>query len=304
MEQSSQHERIRHSLSHIMTAAVQELWPTAKLGVGPAIETGFYQDYDLPEKITEANLPKLEKRMRELIKQKLDFVKEIKSRAEALAFYKDDPFKTELINEFTSHGETEVQFYKIGNSTQLCAGGHIENTSEIDAKAFKLLSVAGAYWRGDQKNKMLTRIYGAAFASAKELTDYLQRLAEAKERDHRKLGRELDLFTFSELVGPGLPLWTPHGTIVRQELDKYIWELRRQYHYQPVTIPHLAKKELYETSGHWEKFGHDLFKIETREGHVLALKPMNCPHHAQIYKRKLQSYRDLPCRFGETTMVY
>jgi len=301
---NEQLEKIRHSLSHIMTAAIMERWPKVKLGVGPAIENGFYQDYGLPEKISDEDLPSIEKRMKEIIRQKLAFEQELMAKKDALNFYRDDPFKTELVNEFYPDESEQVQFYKIGGSRQLCRGGHLDNTGDIDSDSFKLVSVAGAYWRGDENNQMLTRIYGLAFATKDELEKHLALLKEAKERDHRKFGKELDLFTFSELVGAGLPLWTPKGTIIRTELDNFIWQLRQQYGYQKVTVPHLTKKELYEKSGHWKNYQDDLFKVSSREEHQYAIKPMNCPHHTQIFARKIQSYRDMPQRYAETTMVY
>jgi len=300
----SQIEKVRHSLSHILTAVIQERFPQAGLGVGPAIDNGFYQDYALPEKLSDEDLPKLDKRMKEMVKKKLEFSRETMTKAKALEFYKNDPYKTELINEHYQNDNDEVQFYRIGTSTQLCEGGHVTNTSDIDPKSFTLQSVAGAYWRGDEKKDMLTRIYGLSFETPEKLEAYLKMIKEAKERDHRKLGKQLDLFTFSELVGAGLPLWTPKGTMVRTLLDNFVWELRKPYGYEHVTIPHITKKELYETSGHWDKFQNDLFKIVSREEHLFAMKPMNCPHHTQIFKRKIHSYREMPQRYGETTMCY
>jgi len=294
----------RHSLSHIMTMAVLELYPDAGLGVGPVIENGFYQDYDLPEPISDEIFKKLEKRMREIIKQKISFEQHHVGFKEALKEYKDDPYKTELIKELKEKGEKDVSFYKSDWFENLCLGPHVDSTQEIDPTSFKLTKVAGSYWRGDEKNQMLTRIYGVAFANKKDLKAHLAMLEEAKKRDHRKLGKELDLFTFSDLVGPGLPLFTPRGTVVRNMLDEFVWTLRRARGYAKVEIPHITKKDLYEKSGHWEKFEEDLFKIETREGHEFAMKPMNCPHHTQIYKRRKWSYRDMPRRYANTTMVY
>ena len=209
----------------------------------------------------------------------------------------------ELIDEIAARGE-DITLYTVGNFTDLCRGGHVKNTEEIDPDAFTLTHIAGAYWRGDEKNAMLTRVYGLAFNTKEELKAYVTQLEEAKKRDHRKLGKELDLFTFSPLVGAGLPLWTPKGTLLRELLDTFVWELRKARGYEKVEIPHITKKELYETSGHWNKFADELFKVTTREGKEYALKPMNCPHHTQIFDRKPHSYRDMPVRYANTTTVY
>ncbi len=209
----------------------------------------------------------------------------------------------ELIEEFIKEG-SQITLYKSGDFVDLCEGGHVENIKDINLDAFKLTHIAGAYWRGNENNKMLTRIYGVAFETKEELDAYLKRMEEAKKRDHKKLGKELDLFTFSGLVGPGLPLWTPRGTVLRNILDDFVWELRKARGYEKVEIPHITKKELYETSGHWDKFQDELFKINTREGHLFAMKPMNCPHHTQIYDRKPHSYRELPQRYANTTTCY
>jgi len=292
----------RHSLAHILAMAVLKKYPDAKLGIGPVVENGFYYDFLLPDKITDSDLPKLEKQMKKIIQQSIDFTKEVVDKEKALDKFKDNEFKTELINELPE--DEDISFYNSSTFTDLCAGPHVKNTKEINIDGFKLTTTAGAYWKGNQENEMLTRIYGVAFETKKELDEYLEMLEEAKKRDHRKLGKELDLFTFSELVGPGLPMWTPKGTIVRDELDNFVWELRKEYGYKKVTIPHITKKALYETSGHWEKFSEELFRVKTREGNEYALKPMNCPHHTQIYDHLPRSYRDLPQRYAETTMVY
>lgn len=298
-------DKIRHSLSHLLAMAVLEKYPGTKLGIGPAIETGFYYDFQLPENvsITNADLAALENRIRELITQDIKFVHGELSVAEAKNKFSDQPYKLELIEELANAGE-QISIYESGKFVDLCAGPHINSTKEIPIDCFKLEKVAGAYWRGDEKNKMLARIYGLAFNSKKELEEYLAVLEEAKKRDHRKLGIELDLFTFSPLVGSGLPLWTPRGTIIRDQLNDYVWELRSAKGYERVTIPHITKKDLYETSGHWMKFADELFKIQTREGKTYCLKPMNCPHHTQIYNHLPRSYRDMPQRYAETTMVY
>ncbi len=305
MEKGSHLYNIRHSLSHVLAMAVLDNYPNAKIAIGPAIETGFYYDIDFgDQKISDADLKDLQKKMKKIIGQKLPFSHTPVTAAEALEKFSDNPYKTELIKEFESKG-TDITLYHTGdNFTDLCAGGHVEHTGEIPADAFKLDKVAGAYWRGDEKNTMLTRIYGLAFATKEELDAHLQMLVEAEKRDHRKLGKELELFTFSELVGPGLPLWTPKGTLLRKLIDEFVWELRKEKGYEQVTIPHLTKADLYKTSGHYDKFADELFRVQSREGREYFLKPMNCPHHTQIYDAAPRSYKDLPQRYAETTMVY
>ena len=297
-------EQIRHSLAHLLAAAVGELYPEAKNTIGPAVDNGFYYDFEFPAGvvISEKELPKIEKVMRKILSTWKDFEKISVSANEARKQFADNPYKLELIDEITNKGE-KVTLYKSGKFIDLCRGGHADMV-DMKTDSFKLERVAGAYWRGDEKNKMLTRIYGLAFTSKAELDAYVVQMEEAKKRDHKKIGRELGLFVFSELVGSGLPLWTPKGTILRDLLDAYVWELRRERGYMRVTIPHITKKDLYEKSGHWTKFKDELFKIETREGHTFAIKPMNCPHHTQIYDAELRSYRDMPQRYAETTMVY
>lgn len=303
-------EHKRHTLAHLLAVAVRRAYPHAKPTIGPAIENGFYYDFDFSGGAvpTEADLQKLEKNMRAALPEWKAFTHKVVSPDEARAVFAENPYKTELINELEKNGET-ITLYTVGEGhfafTDLCRGGHSESpASEIALDSFVLDKVAGAYWRGDEKNPMLTRIYGLAFDTKEELVAYQTQIEEAKKRDHRKLGKELDLFTFSELVGPGLPLWTPKGTLIRHALDTYVWELRQKYNYQRVTIPHITKKNLYETSGHWEKFGDELFRIKTREGKEFAMKPMNCPHHTQIFDRHPHSYRNMPQRYAETTMVY
>ncbi len=295
-------QKLRHSCAHLLAAAVTSLWPDAKPTIGPPTDTGFYYDFDLPQPISAKDLPKIEKRMRQIVKNWTKFEKEKISYQKAKQLFAHNPYKLELIEELKAQNQP-ITIYKSGDFIDLCKGGHIDNPAN-NLKHFKLLSVAGAYWRGDENNKMLTRIYGTCFFTQKELDDYLHILEEAKKRDHKKLGPQLDLFTFSPLVGSGLPLWTPKGTILRNLLDDFVWQLRAQKGYQKVTIPHLTKKDLYETSGHWQKFADELFKIKTREGHLFALKPMNCPHHTQIYTSRQRSYKELPQRYAETTMVY
>ena len=304
MDMNKNLDSIRHSLAHLLACAVLRKFPKAKLAIGPVIEHGFYYDFKLPRPLAPNDLKEFEKTMRELIKQKLPFSDRKITSAEAKKIFKDQPFKLELIKEF-SKNKKPLTIYKTGEVfLDLCRGGHVKNTSEINPEGFTLEKIAGAYWRGDEKNPMLTRIYGLAFNSKKELEGYLAMQEEAKKRDHKKLGVELDLFTFSDLVGGGLPLWTPKGTLIRNLLDDFVWDLRKKAGYEQVDIPHITKKDLYEKSGHWEKFGNDLFKITTREGHIFAMKPMNCPHHTQIYARKPWSYRELPQRYANTTKVY
>jgi len=296
-------ENVRHSLAHLLAAAVMELWPDAKRAIGPAIDDGFYFDFEFSEPITEEDLPRIEAKMREILPTWSRFERHMLSAEDAKKEYPGNEYKQELIDEFTKNGE-QVSFYKSGGYWDLCRGGHVEDMKEVAPGSFRLDRLAGAYWRGDEKNKMLTRIYGLAFATKAELDAHLAMREEAKKRDHKKLGPELDLFVFSDLVGPGLPLWTPKGTILRNLLDDFVWQLRQAKGYERVEIPHITKKELYETSGHWDKFKDDLFRIKTREGHEFAMKPMNCPHHTQIYARRQWSYRELPQRYANTTMCY
>ncbi len=301
-EQQEYLDHLRHSAAHLLAAAVQELYPEAKLTIGPSIENGFYYDIEFPTTLTEEDLPKIEAKMHELVQNWQGFEREEVSSEEALNRYADNPYKQELIREFAQEGKT-LSVYHSGAFADLCRGGHIEHPAE-ELKYFKLLNIAGAYWRGDEKNAMLTRIYGTAFPTQEELDAHLVLLEEARKRDHRRLGKELDLFTFSELVGPGLPLWTPKGTLMRNILDEFVWSLRKKHGFQKVTIPHITKKDLYETSGHWDKFKDELFRITTREGHEFALKPMNCPHHTQIFAHLPRSYRDMPQRYCESTTCY
>lgn len=304
MEKPQNIENIRHSLAHLLAASVLKKFPKSKLGIGPAIDNGFYYDIEFKDPITEEDLRVFEAEIKNLIKQNLKFSGEKITPLKAKKLFKDQPFKLELIKEFSAN-KKELTAYSTGEVfIDLCKGGHVKSTSEINPEAFKLTHTAGAYWKGDEKNKQLTRIYGLAFETKEELANYIKQQEEAKKRDHKVLGPQLDLFTFSELVGPGLPLFTPKGTIIRDILDSYIWELRKTRGYERVDIPHITKRELYEKSGHWEKYKNDLFTVKTREGHLYAMKPMNCPHHAQIYKRKQWSYKDLPQRYASTTKVY
>lgn len=302
---NEQLDHIRHSAAHMLAAAILELYPGTKLGIGPTVENGFYYDFLFPEGavVSEDNLKDIEKKMKHIIKGNHKFVGRKVTASEAETEEKDQPFKLELIKEFAGEGK-ELTVYESGPFKDLCRGGHVENTNQIPLDGLMLQRVAGAYWRGSEKNPMLTRIYGLLFETKEELGGYLEKLEEAKKRDHRKLGAELDLFTFSDLVGAGLALWTPKGTLLRNTLDDFVWQLRKERGYEKVSIPHITKKDLYETSGHWDKFKDDLFKITTREGHEFAMKPMNCPHHTQIYNHLSRSYRDLPQRYAETTMCY
>ncbi len=298
--------RVRHSLAHVLLMAIKHHFPHSRPTIGPVIENGFYYDIDFTggPKITPEDFPKIEKTMKEIIALGLPFMQETISAGEALGLFSENPFKIELIRGI-ANTDSEITIYRTGDDFfDLCEGPHVENTSNIDPECFSLDKLAGAYWRGDEKREMLTRIYGLAFENKEALEAYKTQIEEAKKRDHRVLGKELKLFTFSDLVGPGLPLWTPRGTILRQKIDEYVQSLRAEYKYQPVAIPHITKKDLYIKSGHWEKYAEDLFKIETRDGRTYCMKPMNCPHHTQIYASELRSYKELPIRYSETTMVY
>ncbi|MFP4605062.1 MAG: threonine--tRNA ligase [Bacteroidales bacterium] len=293
-----------HSSAHLMAEALEELYPGIKFGIGPSIEYGFYYDVDPGGKtITDADLPKVEKKMKELASQKQEFEREEVPKERALKYYKDkgDEYKVELIKELE---DGTISFYKNGDFTDLCRGPHLPHTGYI--KAIKLLSVAGAYWRGNEQNKQLTRIYGITFPKQKMLDEYLEMLEEAKKRDHRKLGKELELFAFSQKVGQGLPLWLPKGAQLRERLENFLKKIQKEYGYQQVLSPHIGQKELYVTSGHYEKYGHDSFQpINTpAEGEEFLLKPMNCPHHCEIYKHYQFSYKDLPIRYAEFGTVY
>lgn len=297
---------IRHSLAHLLAAAVLEQYPDTKLAIGPVTDEGFYYDIQLTEgaSLSPGDLSSLEARMKELVRGNLPFERIPSSVAEAREYFQNQPYKQELIDEIEAEGD-DITLYKTGNFTDLCRGEHVENTSEINPDAFVLDRLAGAYWRGDENNAMLTRIYGLAFETPEELAAYQERREEAAKRDHRKIGKELDLFVFSDLVGSGLPLFTPKGTIVRDEIDRYSRELRRSRGFQDVWIPHITKTDLYKKSGHWDKFGDELFLVTSQEtSDEFALKPMNCPHHTQIYAARPKSYRDLPVRYMNTTTVY
>ena len=292
-----------HTSSHLLAEALEALYPGIKFGIGPAIENGFYYDVDSPVPITEADLPAIEKKMMELARNKEQLIRTEVSKADALKTFteKNDEYKVELIRDLE---DGTISFYTNGAFTDLCRGPHITNTGLI--KAVKLTSVAGAYWRGNEKNKMLTRIYGISFPKKSMLDDYLVLLEEAKKRDHRKLGKELELFMFSQRVGPGLPMWLPKGAELRDRLERFLRQIQKQYGYQQVITPHIGYKELYVTSGHYAKYGKDSFQpIHTPyEGEEYLLKPMNCPHHCEIYRSKPRSYKDLPVRLAEFGTVY
>jgi len=292
-----------HTSSHLLAEALEALYPGIKFGIGPAIENGFYYDVDSPVPITEADLPAIEKKMMELARNKEQLIRTEVSKADALKTFteKNDEYKVELIRDLE---DGTISFYTNGAFTDLCRGPHITNTGLI--KAVKLTSVAGAYWRGNEKNKMLTRIYGISFPKKSMLDDYLLLLEEAKKRDHRKLGKELELFMFSQRVGPGLPMWLPKGAELRDRLERFLRQIQKQYGYQQVITPHIGNKELYVTSGHYAKYGKDSFQpIHTPyEGEEYLLKPMNCPHHCEIYRSKPRSYKDLPVRLAEFGTVY
>lgn len=293
-----------HSSAHLLAEAIEAIFPGTKFGIGPAIDNGFYYDLDLGgESITEEELAKIEKKMKELAGQKNEYLRREVGKEEAIAYFteKADPYKIELLQDLE---DGKITFYTQGAFTDLCRGPHIPNTGFI--KAVKLTNIAGAYWRGNEKNKMLTRIYGVTYPSQKELDEYLALLEEAKKRDHRKLGKELELFTFSEKVGAGLPMWLPKGAMLRQRLQDFLQKAQVESGYLPVITPHIGNINLYKTSGHYEKYGADSFQsIKTpHEGEEFFLKPMNCPHHCEIYKSSPRSYKDLPLRLAEFGTVY
>lgn len=317
---------MRHSLAHITASAVKRLWPNAKFGIGPVVENGFYYDIDLGDtKISEQNFGKIEKEMRRIISQGQDFERFTMPIDGAITWAKenDQPYKEELLNDLKRSGTTiakdldademgtiaegdaaldEVSFYKNGDFTDLCRGPHVANTKEVGA--FKLMRVAGAYWRGSEKNPQMQRLYGVAFTTPEELERYLEMLEEAKKRDHRKLGKELDIYTSSQLIGAGLPLFTPRGTVLRDKINELAQSYRTRNGYEKVWIPHIAKLDTYKTSGHFEKFPELLRFTSTESGDELALKPVNCPHHTQIFAGRPRSYRDLPIKYLETTTVF
>ena len=314
---------MRHSLAHVMATAIQELHPQAKFGIGPVVEHGFYYDVDLPETLGEDDLARIESKMHEVIKANYKFEHSHLSLDEAIKHFKTkgQTYKLDLLQDLKKHGTTvakdidrtaigvgddakvdEVSIYTDGPFMDLCRGPHVESTGAVGV--FKLMRVSGAYWRGDEKNAQLQRIYGVGFTTKDELKAHLKHLEEAEKRDHRRLGKELDLFTFSDLVGPGLPMYTPRGTVLIEEIKGALKEMGRHYGMQQVSIPHLAKIELYETSGHAQKFADELFHVKSHYNQEFILKPVNCPHHTQIYASRPRSYRELPLRYVEQTMQY
>ena len=286
-----------HTTSHIMAQAIKRLYKDVKLTIGPAIENGFYYDFDTEKHFSEEDFEKIEEEMKKIIKEDLPIEKFTLSREEAIKFMKehDEPYKIELIGDIPEGDE--ISFYKQGEFVDLCAGPHLMSTGKV--KVVKLLSASGAYWRGNEKNKMLQRVYGISFPKKSELEDYLKLLEEAKERDHRKLGKELDLFMTHELVGAGLPMYLPDGATIRRILERYIQDKEIELGYKHVYTPSLANVELYKTSGHWDHYKEDMFPPMKMDNEEMVLRPMNCPHHMLIYKNKLHSYRDLPIRIGE-----
>ncbi len=296
--------KIRHSLSHIMASVIRAKYPAVKLGIGPVIDNGFYYDLDFSGGAapTSDDFIEIQKAMRKIVAEKQDFVREEITPAAAKELFKDEPYKLILIDELEKKGEM-ITTYRNGNFVDLCAGPHVANTSEIKQDAFKISRLAGAYWKGDEKNKMLTRIYGLAFESKPALEAYEHQQEEAKKRDHRKIGKEMKLFTLSELVGAGLPLLQPNGMIIREAIEDYLWELHKRNGYSRVWTPHITKKNLYETSGHAAKFGEELFRV-TGGDEEFYMKPMNCPHHMQIFCDNQFSYRDMPVRYFEPATVY
>ncbi|HOF42354.1 MAG TPA: threonine--tRNA ligase [Candidatus Moranbacteria bacterium] len=299
-------EILRHSTSHVLASAVLEMFPEAKFGVGPAIENGFYYDFDLPRTLIPEDLPLLEEKMKEIIKKDFPFERaEISTEKARKDFEKlGQTYKVELIDDLAKEGNKKVSVYKTGPFVDLCSGPHIESTGKINPKAFALTKISGAYWKGDEKNKQMQRIYGVVFETEKELRQYKIQQEEAAKRDHRKLGKDLDLFCFSDLVGPGLPLFTPKGTIIIDELKKAVESICRKYGFEKVSAPSLAKIELFEISGHAKKFGDELFHVTSEKKHDFVLKPVQCPHHTQIYASKTRSYRDLPIRYMESDKQY
>lgn len=296
----------RHSLAHILAGAIARLYDNVKFGTGPVTENGFFYDIDMDTRLAPEDLKRIEKEMRRIIRADYAFersdltIQDAKKKFEALG----QSYKTELIGDFENEGEKTVSVYTSGDFEDLCRGGHVDRTSAIPEDCFKLTRVAGAYWKSDESREQLQRISGIAFLTKADLDAYEAMLKEAEKRDHRKIGQELDLFTFSDLVGSGLPLFTPKGTLLRDLIVEKIQHLQSRHGYHRVTIPHITKKDLYETSGHWEKFGDELFKVRGQSDQEFVMKPMNCPHHTQIYASHPRSYRELPIRYMESTMVY
>jgi len=302
MNENSNLSNIRHSLAHLLASAVLEIYPGTKNTIGPAIENGFYYDFEFKNPITESDLEKIEQKMREQIKSWKKFDHKEVTEEEAKEIFRDNKYKLELIEDIIKKGE-KITLYTSGNFTDLCRGGHVDDISDMKNSAYKLSHIAGAYWKGDEKNVMLTRIYGLAFENQSTLDKYLNDLDEAKKRDHKKLGKELGLFTISPLVGSGLPLFQPKGMIIRKSIEDFLWDLHKNHGYSRVWTPHITKEDLYIKSGHAEKFGDELFKVQGKE-EKFYLKPMNCPHHMQIFTDNQFSYKQMPVRYFEPATVY
>jgi threonyl-tRNA synthetase len=294
-------ETIRHSLAHVLAYAVQELYPGTKFGIGPAIENGFYYDFEFKNQISNEDLPTIEKKMKEILKKNVAFKKKIVGKEEAKKMFQDQPYKLELIEEIP---EERVFVYESGGFVDLCAGPHVKSTKEINPDAFKLTKIAGAYWKGDEKNPMLTRIYGIAFETKEELENYLRIQEEAEKRDHRVLGQKLELFLFDDEVGQGLPIWLPKGALLRKLIENFLFEELQKEGYQWVVTPHIGNLNLWKTSGHWELYRENMYSPIKIDEEEYLLKPMNCPFHVKIYKSKIRSYRDLPIKYAEFGTVY
>ncbi len=295
-------EKIRHSLAHILAEAVSNLYPRVKFGMGPAVENGFYYDFDFEsDKFSEEDLDKIEKEMKKIIKLGKDFTKKEIPRSKAAEIFQNQPYKQEILKKIENE---KAELYKNGDFVDLCKGPHINSTRDIPENCFQLDRVSGAYWKGDENNNMLTRIYGLAFEDEKKLQDFLKLREEMKEKDHRKLGKQLDLFYFSDLVGPGLPMFTPKGTFIKETLQKKVEKICSQYGFEKVITPHLSKIKLFEISGHAKKFSEELFSVSSPKGHEFVMKPVQCPHQTQIYASKKRSYKDLPIRYMESEKQY
>ena len=300
---SSYREKLNHSAAHILAQAVLNLYPDTKLGIGPAIKDGFYYDFQFSQKITEKELKEISREMKKIIAQNLPFHQKLVSPSQALKIFSQQPFKKELIQELSAEGNKKVSLFFTGkNFVDLCRGPHVKTTGEV--KAFALLKIAGAYWKGNEKNPMLTRIYGVAFENKKQLKDYLARLEEAKKRDHRLLGKQLEIFTIPQEVGPGLLLWLPNGAIIRREIENLIFEEQTKRGYQHVYSPHIGRKKLWVTSGHWDLYRDKMYAPMKIDEEEYLVKPMNCPFHMMVYKSKPRSWRDLPLRIAEIASVY
>lgn len=292
-------ETIRHSLAHILACAVQDLWPGTKFGIGPAIENGFYYDFELKNPLSPADLPKIEEKMKELLRQNIRFEKKEISKSGAKKLFQNQPYKLELLSR-----AEQPTIYQSGKFIDLCAGPHIKSTKEINADAFKLTKIAGAYWKGDEKNKMLTRIYGVAFLNKKELQDHLNQQAEAEKRDHRVLGQKLEIFMLDEEVGQGLAIWLPNGVVLRKIIEDYLYEQLTKQNYQWLSTPHIGNLELWKKSGHWDFYKENLYSPIKIDQEQYLLKPMNCPFHVKVYNSKIRSYKELPVKFAELGTVY